>query len=789
MKAPDGLIGVSRPRSTARRLVAGQGSYTDDIVLPGMLHVTFVRSAMAHGRILSIDADEARTMPGVVGLFDGKDIAAVCKPFQVHHAALPHYRNAVQPILAIDEVLWQGMPIVAVVATSRAAAEDAADTVFVDIDELPVVADPEAALAEDAPPRLATEESNLALDMRIVHGDVDAAFADAFAIVEHDFDFGRQAGVSLECRSIIADYRSGQGTLDIVQSHQVPHMMRELFADHLGIDAIRVHVRCPDVGGAFGIKLHAYPDEMATCAISKILGRPVKFIADRMEAFVSDAQAREARVHARLGVDAKGKIVAIDAGSLFGLGAVSSYPRGSVGEGLQAMQMMGAAYTLPAVRSTLQCAYQNKPPTGTYRGVGQPIAAAVTEQLMDKAARAIGMDPAELRRRNYLPASGGRRTTPTGLQVGDLSLEACLDGLLERMDYDRLRAEQAELREQGIYRGIGLCTFVELTAIGSSLYGGNQVSIAAGEGCSLRLEASGHISCETSASDQGQGTGAGIAQIVAHTLGIDLDAVMVTSGSTGGTTYGGGAWASRGIAIGGEAALLAARDLRRNILTIAGSLLQADAETLDIRDGMVTDASGPRLPLSEIGTIGHFRQYQLPLDPVPELTVTRHYVPRSYPYIAANGIHAAHVEVDVGTGLVRIIGYHVVEDCGRIINPLLVDEQIRGGTIQGIGAALYEHCRYDEEAQLLNGSLADYAVPMAGEMPDIDIGHIETLATETELGAKGAGEAGTVGAIGAIWTAVNDALAPLGAEVTRQPITPDRILEAVIAARGDQMGD
>jgi carbon-monoxide dehydrogenase large subunit len=785
----NGLIGSSEPRSAAKRLVRGQGCYTDDHILTGMGHMAVVRSPFAHARINSVDLSEALAMPGVIAAFDGATIATVCAPLQVQHSAMPGYRNAPQPILAIDEACWQGMPVAIVIAASRAAAEDAADLVSVDYDELPTVADPVAALACDAPPRLLSDPINLALESKIETGDVDPVFASAHCVVERTFDFGRQAGVSLETRAIVADYRSGEDTLDVVQSHQVPHQMREVFASHLGIDIARIAVRCPDVGGAFGIKLHVYPDELAACAASKLLGRPVKYVVDRMEAFISDAQAREAQVTARLALDAQGSILAMDVDALFGLGAWSSYPRGSIGEGLQAIQLAGAPYHLPVLRARLRAAYQNKPPSGAYRGVGQPIAVAVTEQLMDDAARALAIDPAELRRRNHLPQSTAQRQTAAGLTLGPLSFDACLDRLLSLMDYPALRERQVEAHKHGRYHGIGLATFVELTGVGSRLYGGQNVAVASGEGCSLRLETSGAVTCETSATDQGQGTATGIAQIVAQTLGIRTDAVIVRSGSTGGPTYGGGAWASRGVAIGGEAALLAARVLRNNILEIAAALLGADRASLSIADGQVQAPAGRTISFAEIAVVGHFRQHVLPPDLLPRLSVTRHFVPRTFPFIAANGIHAAHVEVDAGTGLVRILGYWVVEDCGRIINPMLVDEQIKGGVVQGIGAALYEHCRYDSEAQLVNGTLADYAVPMAGEMPDIRIAHIETLALETELGAKGAGEAGTVGALGAMWCAVNDALAPLGARVHQQPFTPEHIIESILAARGEPVGD
>lgn len=718
-----------------------------------------------------------------MGIIDGEALEGVVKPMQTHFVGMPDYINASQPILATDEVVWQGMPILLVIATSRAVAEDAADLVHIEYEELPAVADPVRALDPTSPLRLTESDSNLALERTLRCGDVDAVFAGAEYVVSHSFSFGRQAGVPLEPRGILADYKSGSGILTVTQSHQAPNQMREIFAQHLGLDPLKVEVRLPDVGGAFGIKLHAYPDELAVCAASVLLGRPIKFIADRMESFLSDVQAREAEITGRLAVDREGRFLAFDVDVVSGIGAYSTYPRGSVSEGLQAVQLIGAPYAVPAAHGGLRVAHQNKPPSGMYRGVGQPLAVAVTEQLIDLAARALGKDPAELRRLNFSPCEENVAPNHFGLVLRNVSSGACLDKLIELSGYAKLREEQERLRQQGIFRGIGLSSFVELTAVGPAFYGSQEVSVGSQEGCALRLEASGHLVCETSVTDQGQGTLTGIAQVVASTFGVPLDAVKVSSVGSGGSVYGGGAWASRGMAIGGEAAREAALTLRANILQIAAALLQLPAAELAIIDGDIFHSDQARMSVAELATLATYRQHLLPSGLNPQLAVTTHNVPRSAPYMAANGIHACHVEVDVRTGLVRLLGYWVVEDCGRIINPHLVDGQIRGGVVQGIGAALFEHCVYDDAGQLTNGSLADYALPMAGEMPDVRIAHVETTATESGLGAKGAGEAGTIGAIGAVWTAVNDALEPLGATIRRQPFTPDCVLEAILEAQ------
>ena len=780
MNDTENSIGASIPRRSAGRLVAGQGSYTDDIVLPGMLHVAFFRSASAHSMILEIDIAGAMDVDGVVDIIDHSRLIDLCKPLNVKHTDTIGYHNAPQPILAVDEVAWVGMPILAIVAETRASAEDALDHIFMDVKDLPIVTSAHTALELDAAQRLSSEVSNLAYNSTINQGDIDAAFFEATYRADVNMGFGRQTGVPLEPRSIIAQYHSGTKSLEVIQSHQAPHQMREIYAEQLGLDVSNVSVRCPDVGGAFGVKLHAYPDEIATVAIACLLGHPVKFIADRLESFVSDIHAREADVSASIALDETGRILAIKADSLFGLGAYSSYPRGSIGEVLQAQTMIGAPYSVPAFQSRVRAAYLNKPPSGAYRGVGQPIAVAVTEQLMDAAATVTGIDPAELRSLNYAPERSG--PSHGGLHIGAPSLIACQTKLLNLMDYEGLRAKQRELVSEGRYRGIGLSTFVEMTGVGSALYGQNNVNVAAGEGCTLRFEVDGSITCLCSATDQGQGTTAGIAQIVAGTLGIDVSRVHTHAGDTKNAVYGGGAWASRGIAIGGEAARQAAVRLKDKTLAIAGALLSMEPVLLDLRENAVIskDSGMEQISLKELVGIVRYRQHMLPPTLDLDLTVTRHYVPQSFPYMMANGMQAAYVEVDTLTGLIKLLGFWVVEDCGRVINPLLVDEQIRGGVVQGIGAVLYEHCHYDEIGQLLTGSLVDYGVPMSGEMPDIVIAHVETFAQETGLGARGVGEAGTVGAVGALWGAVNDALKPMDARMQRQPFTPETVIGALI---------
>jgi carbon-monoxide dehydrogenase large subunit len=746
-----------------------------------MQHVAFYRSPFARARFHSLDVEASAAMPGVSAVLTGADIATVCGAWTTRFAMWPSHVSAPQNALAIDEVYWQGEAVVAVVAATRAQAEDALEVIQIEWEEGDPVIDAAAAIVPGAPTCHPAIESNLALDRNTEVGAVDEAFSQAAHVATHRFEFGRQTGVPLEPRGILASFDHRVGELEVYQSHQVPFQMQDIFATQFNLSLDKVRVICPDVGGAFGIKLHAYADEIAVAAIAILLGRPVKFQADRLESFVTDVHARDASAQARLAVAKDGRITGLDVDLLFSFGAVSAFPRSSIGEALQALDLCGSAYQIPSFRGRVRGAFLNKVPTGAYRAVGQPIACAIIEQLLDNAAAALGIDPVDIRRLNHLvPMPEGTHMRPSagGVLLGPLSVDACLELTLQNMDYASLRVSQESLRREGVYRGIGLCTFVELTGVGAGLYGPNQVRVAGKEGVRLSLQPSGKIVCRTSATDQGQGTRTGLTQIVAEAMGTPLESVVVTSGDTGRDPLGGGAWASRGISLAGEAVLLAAEQLTQNILAIAAALAGKPADSLRIANGVVIGSEGQKLyTLQDIALRAHYDSIAIKLSHIPELSVERSYAPTGKPYFAANGIQAAYVEVDLETGQIKVLDIWVVEDCGRIINPLLTDEQVRGGVVQGIGAALYEHCIYSDTGQMSNASLADYLIPMASEMPDIHVGHISTPERETRLGAKGVGEAGTVGAIGAIWCAVNDALRPTGQAVWRQPFTPAHVLE------------
>src|SRR6516162_4273353 len=778
---PNSYIGRSVPRPNLARLTQGRGQYVTDVVLPRMVHVAFVRSPHAHARIERIGTADARKALGVVAVVTGAELAEVITPWVGVLTHLKGIKSAPQHAIAVERACWQGEAACAVVAKGRAEAEDACALVEIAYEILPAVTDPETALDAKTPVIHPELGDNLTFERVLNAGDVDKGFTEADAVVETTFLFGRHTGVTNEPRAIVADWNAGEQRLTVYQGTQAPHMTLNLFAKHLGLEEHQIRVFTKDVGGSFGIKVHIYADEMATVALSKLLKRPVKFVADRLESFVTDIHARDHRVKAKIGVKRDGTITAFAIDDLTGIGPYSVYPRTSGIEANQIVNLVGGPYTCPNYRARARVVFQNKNVMCQYRAVGHPIATAVTEGLVELAAAKIGMDVAEIRRRNLLPDDKYPATSAAGLKFERLSHHASLDKLLRMMNYDSLRVEQARLRAQGVHRGIGFAAFIEVTNPSAAFYGVGGARISSQDGATVRLDATGAVFCHSGVTEQGQGAEAVLAQCVATSFGVPLERVRVITGDTDNTPYGGGTWASRAAGIGGEAAWQAGKALRANVLAAAASILQADPQALDIRGGIVVDADSgrERMPLEEVARIVYFRPDTLPPGFQAEFMATRHYVPRAYPFAFTNGVQASYLDVDIRTGAVTLLKHWCVEDCGTVINPQLVDEQIRGGIVQGIGAALFEHCLYDAEGQMLNANMMDYLVPMAAEMPDIEVGHVVTPTADSELGAKGAGEAGTAGAPGCVMNAINDALRPLGAKpLTDMPFTPGRILQA-----------
>jgi carbon-monoxide dehydrogenase large subunit len=779
---PNSYIGRSVPRPNLDRLTQGRGQYVSDLVLPRMVHVAFLRSPHAHARIKSIEAGRAKSAPGVVAVITGAELAKVITPWVGVLTHLKGIKSAPQHAIAVDRACWQGEAVCAVVAKSRAEAEDACALIDVDYEPLTAVTDAETALDRATPVIHPELGDNLTFERALVAGDPDKAFAESDTVVETTFVFGRHTGVTNEPRAIVADWNPAEQRLTVYQGTQAPHMTQDIFAKHLNLESHQVRVITKDVGGSFGIKVHIYADEMATVALSKLLKRPVKFVADRFESFITDIHARDHRVRAKIGVKNDGTITAFEIDDLTGIGPYSVYPRTSGIEANQVVNLVGGPYACPNYRARARVVFQNKNVMCQYRAVGHPIATAVTEGLVELAAAKIGMDAAEIRRRNLIADDAYPTVGASGIKFEKLSHHACLDKILAMMNYGRLRAEQAALRDRGIYRGIGFASFIEVTNPSAAFYGVGGARISAQDGATLRLDATGAVFVHSGVTEQGQGAESILAQCVATSFGVPIERVRVVTGDTDHTPYGGGTWASRAAGIGGEAAWQAGKALRANVLVAAASILQADPKALDIRAASIVDADTgrERMPLEEVARIVYFRPDTLPPGFQAELVVTRHYVPRAWPFAFTNGVQASYLEVDTKTGMVKLLKHWCVEDCGTVINPQLVDEQVRGGVVQGIGAALYEHCLYDETGQLLNGNLMDYLLPMANEMPDIEVGHVVTPTADSELGAKGAGEAGTAGAPGSVMNALNDALRPLNAALlVEMPFTPERVLRAL----------
>lgn len=779
---PTDYIGKSIPRSDAARLLRGQGRYVDDMQLPRMVHAVFLRSPLAHAKINSIDVSKAAQARGVIAVFSGMDIAQHVEPYVGVLSHLPGLRSPAQYPLAVDVARWQGEPVAVVVCTSRALGEDALELIDVSYEQLPAVTDTLDALSSESPLIHSEYDSNLAWNRKVEVGNLEEAFAqEDVIIVEKQIKFGRHTGVTLETRATVCDYIPGDDELIMYYAGQAPHMLQFILAKHLDMLEENVRVVAHDVGGSFGIKVHTYGDEIATAIIAKILKRPVKFTADRLESFVTDIHARDHVVDAKIGVREDGSIVGIGFNDFTGIGPFSMYPRTSAIECNQILNLTGAPYQFEHYNAVGNVVFQNKTLMCQYRAVGHPIAMAISDCMLEEAAREIGMDPVQIRRKNLIPDDAYPTKSTTGMRFDDLSHHACLDKLLKIMDYDALLSDQAENKKQGIYRGIGFVSLVEVTNPSPMFYGIGGAPIASQDGATVRLDAAGALHVSSSVTEQGQGTNAILQQIAADVFGVAIERVKVTTGDTSTVPYGGGTWASRGAGIGGEAMLLASHALKEQVLDTAAVILQAKPEELDIVLGSVVikESGEQKISLGDLAKIVYYRGNELPHELQPELIATRHYRVTDFPFVFTNGAMAAHVEVDTNTGFIKILHFWAVEDCGRVINPQLVDDQIRGGVVQGIGGALYEECVYDTDGQMQNANMADYLVPMASEMPEITVAHVETYTKTSVLGAKGAGEAGTGGAPAALMNAVNDALAPLDCGMWEMPMTPERVLRAL----------
>jgi len=792
------LIGASIRRKEDRRLVRGAGRYVDDLQLPGLLHAAFVRSPHAHAAIRAVDLAPALAAPGVVAAVAGATAAERLGALPIRAskrpaAALRDVLEAVVKIepqyaMAVDRALYVGQPVAMIVAESRYQAEDAAEQVLIDWEPLPVVPDVAAAQAADAPLVHPEVGDNLSAMVHLRAGDVDAAFARADRVVRRRFHFHRQTGIPLETRGAVGQVEP-DGRLVLWATTQTPHVVRDGLAQMLGLDPAQVRVIAPDVGGGFGIKVTLYGEEILVAWQARELGRPVKWIEDRFEHLRSATQSRDQAHEIELALRADGTILGLRDRFTIDMGAHN--PAGVVQPYNSAAHLIGP-YRVPAVDVLTECYFTNKAPLAPYRGAGRPEAVFAMDRVLDCAARELGLDPADIRRRNLVSAA--EMPYDTGLLYRDAQplvydsgdYPACLEQALDLIDYDAVRREQPALWARGVYRGVGLSAYVEGTGVGPF------------EGASVRVAADGQVWVYTGAASQGQGHETTFAQVAAERLGLSIDQVTVVPGDTFGVDRGVGTAASRSAVVAGTAIALASEDLEQQLRNLAADALEAAPTDLELRGGAVRVVGTPDRAVSfaQLAAIATGKgsstlagaggpaaddHLHTPEHAAGGLEATHYFEPSTVTY--ANAVHAAQVEVDVETGMVRLLKYVVVHDCGRVINPMVVDGQIHGAVAQGIGGALLEELVYDENGQLTNASLMDYLLPTIDAIPPFALGHQESLSPRNPLGVKGLGEGGTISPPAAIGNAVEDALRPLGVEVRDAPLTPERILSLIEAAR------
>ncbi len=771
------LLGRDIPRQEDPKLIRGAGRFVDDIDLPGLLHAAFVRSPHAHAAITSIDTADAAALPGVHAVWTLDDLAPHLADTRLVVAMpSPSYRLELhRPVLARTEVVHVGEPIAVVIAENRYIAEDAAALVAVEYDVLDVVADCAAALQPGSPTAHRDAPSNLVADMTIGYGAVDDAFATAPHRVQERLWIHRGGSHSMECRGLVAVPDPLEDRLTVWNSTQMPHAARRLLCDILGLHERQIRVVTPDVGGGFGPKLIFYPEDVGVSLAARLLQRPVKWIEDRREHFVATTQERDQAWDVEMATDAEGRILAIRGTVIHDHGAWTA--RGvNVPQG--AVSAMPLAYVVPAFRMQILAASTNKVPVTPVRGAGQPQGVFAMERLLDAAARTLNIDRAEIRRRNLVPSAAMPYETPirtrggiaVTLDSGDYP--ACQQMALDGADWDGFPARRTEARTRNLYRGIGLANYVEATGRGPY------------EHVSIRIEPSGRIFVATGAAAMGQSTETMLAQIVAEQLGADLSNITVTTGDTAAAPAGIGGSNSRQAVMAGSSAHAAALRLRERVLDIAGELMEVAPADLDIvgREVQVKGVAQMRRSLAEIarsvaGTAG----FVLPGQAGPGLAASEELVIDAMTY--ANGTAVAEVEIDIETGAISVVNLVFGHDCGRALQPRLVEGQLMGGIAHGLGNALFEFMAYDENAQPLTTTLAEYLLMTATEMPRVTILHMESPSPLNALGIKGVGEAGVIPIGAAVASAIDDALAGFGVTIDRLPISPVDLLKLLDAAR------
>lgn len=759
-----GAVGRPLRRNEDGPLVSGTGEYVDDVVRPQTLHARFLRSPEAHARLRSLGTEAAERLEGVVAVFTASDLGLppLTPPLQTPGALLVE-----RPVLAEEKVRFAGEALAVVVAESAYIAEDAAELIEIDLDPLPVLADPDAATAPGAPP-IHDHPTNVLFEGRFEHGDVDALFADAPVVVELSLSSGRQTALPIEPRGTMAEATGG--ALRVWASTQAPHMLAGAIADMLGINREAVSVTCPDVGGGFGLKAHVYPEEIAVAAIARRVGRPVKWIEDRTENLVASCHARDQRIRVRAAAGADGRLLAVDADVTCDIGAYGLYGHGHVLEALGTPTMIPGPYRLAAYRYHSRAVATNKCPEGAYRGVGLPVATFVHERIMDAIAAQSGLDRAQVRRRNLLTPDELPYVSVTNQRYDSGDYPRALAVALDAIGHDTFAAEQAAARSEGRLIGLGLACYVEYTGVNSKVFGGRGMRAIPGfDAAYVRLAEDGRVTLWTTLPSAGQGVATTFAQIAADALHVPFAAVTVARADTAvGGLQGTGTFASRSAMAGGGAIGAACEEIVQRLRDDAADTLEIAPEDLAVADGRVTVRGAPAQGLSfgDLVRRASADRYcvSATFDP-PAVT---------YPY----GTHACRVEVHPDTGRVTVDRYVVVDDCGRVINPLIVAGQIHGAVAQGIAGALYESLAYNSDGQLQTSSLMDYLAPTAVDVPSLELHHLEIPALESPNGAKGVGEGGTLAPGAAVANAVSDALKT---ECNALPVRPEFVRAAAQA--------
>lgn len=764
---PTNASWIGRPlkRREDPRLLLGQGRYVDDLVLPGMVHMVVVRSPFAHARLGKIHPEAALQVPGVLGVVTGEDLAGQVRPMPINPAENATIAPAPHPLLAAGKVRYVGEPVAAVLAEAKASAEDAAHLVEVEYDPLPALVDPREALRNQVLVHEGLGE-NILLRWSRAGGDVEGAFRNAERVVKGQFHIPRLIAAPLEPRGAVAAYDPGTDTLTVWCSAQDPHRPRAQLSRILGRPEDRVRIIVPEVGGAFGSKGHLPPEVALAALLAMNTRRPVKWVEDRRENFLAAYQGRGLDAEVEMAVSRDGRILGVRARLIADLGAYL-YPATPIVPITTAMLLTGT-YAIPTAAVELIGVATNKVPTGPYRGAGRPEATYIVERMMDIVSYELGLDPVEVRRRNFISPDRFPYRTPLGFVYDSGNYEGALDRALELAEYERWRKEQARAREQGRLLGIGVATYVERA--GAQLW----------ESASVRVEPSGRVIVRTGSSPHGQGHETIFSQIAAEALQIDPDAVIVEHGDSAVVPRGVGTFGSRSTTVGGSAVWIALEKIKAKVVKIAAHLLEASEEDIAWENGRLFVRGSPdrALTLAQVSAAA-YQPGRLPLGMEMGLEAPGYFsLPGPvFPF----GAYVAVVEVERETGEVRVLKLVAVDDAGRIVNPLLAEGQVIGATAQGLGQALVEEAVYDESGQLVTGSFADYGVLHAAQVPEVITAFLETPSPFNPLGAKGIGEAGSIAAPAAVANAVMDALKPLGVRHIDFPFTPEKIWREISA--------